>query len=398
MTIVSVHEERTEWLPNLRAKDLPHPLPTGFTLLTRAGQIGLNVSGVVGTIPLANGATLQVIPKVGPISFLRMLYRSLGSTQSFERQFEEFVEYAQTEEATLPHFAARQVSSAARAILRRGTTVRRVPALVRGREARGQLQPHKTALALARHEQEPVHARARQRSRDTPENRVINAALQEAIRILPPSDRAELQRVRELWERRATGRGLRQDDLELVEERIKLAWYGGPRAYYQQALTLSLVLLGLMGLGGEGNKSVRAEAHLMESATVFEQYLRQVISDSYGPRGYVVMKAGLVRHTLYVDGSFGLEPDIVIASHAGVELVADAKYKTPDAGDHYQMLSYLRQLQVRTGVLLTPADAGIGLSLTRQSTPDGYTTVTARLPLDDLTETEAFLGALLALA
>jgi len=371
-------------------------MPSGLTLLTRNGIIGLRASGIVGSMPLRNGETLQITPKVGQVNFLRMMYRALGSAQPFERQFEEFVEYADSDQATIPHFAGRQIGVAAEEILRRGSTLHRVPRVRCGRIARGQLQPHQTALALARRQRQPVYARIRERSRDTPENRLVRAALTTATSLVPADEKRQLAVLRRRWGSRTTNRRLSNQDLAIVEERLASGWYGGPRAYYYSAVVVSLILLGVTGMGIDGETSLEGEAHLLDSADIFEKYLREVISEAYGALGFVVCKSGLTPKTLYLDGTFGLEPDIVVEKSGEVELLADAKYKTPDASDHYQMQTYIRELGSGKGVLLTPGGGSGSVRLDQRTTSDGLATVTAYLPLEDLTETEHFLTSILS--
>lgn len=395
MSVRRIEEEQLGWLPGLSPDDLPHPLPAGLTLYNRQGQVGLRARGVVGTMPLGNGETLQIVPKVGQANFLRMLYRALGAHQVLDRQFEDFARYSESDEATVSNLAARQLALRARDIMKLGATITRSPVIRRGRAVEGQLIPDQTALAVARRDHLPVVNRVRERHRSTPENRMVRDALHAASRILPKSEAESVGRIARTWEQRVTRERMRPRDISVVQERLARKQFGGPRDYYQPAVVAAMIVLGIVGVATERDVTVEGDAHLLDSALVFESYLREVIKESLGPQGYYVGKSGRTPRSLYLSGRFGLEPDIVIERDQHTILIADAKYKRPDSGDHYQLLSYLRAHDLKAGMLLSPAYEGEALALETERTPDGYRCITIGLPLDDPIASEGFLAGIL---
>lgn len=396
MTTWAVTEEAPpSWLPGIRLLDFPYPLPQQIQIVTRHGELGVQAHGVVGSVPLRNGDTLQIFPKVGEANFLRMYFRGIGLRSTFDREYDDFVEYAVTQDASFAVLAARQMVLAVQAILRQGVTTRRLRRTQRMSAASGAVDPLRTAIAIARREADPVIARVRVRSHDSPENRLISVALVRAAGLLSGDDRGQALDAVRRWDARVGTSTLSSSNLMELEERLARNHYGGPRAYYKMAVTLGLVLLGSLGLLVGTDPTSQGEALLMNSADVFERYVRTVISEGYASQGYVVTKGGSTERSLYSDGTFAIEPDVVIEREQSLVLIADAKYKEPSADDHYQMLAYLSTTGVDRGVLVTPHGSEGRVRIRRHTTPSQLTTVVAGLPMDDLAEAEAFLRDIL---
>jgi hypothetical protein len=391
VTIRQIREGLPTLLPHLGLADLPYALPSGVRLFTRGDQLGIEAQGLVGNIPLSNGDTLQILPKIGQANFLRMLFTSMGSQADLKRQFEEFVKYSVDDDASIPILAARQMVMAAAEVLRRGSSTVRLPVTRRMLAASGQILPAPTALALARHEAEPVFTRVRIRSHESPENRLVSSALLMAASLLDAPERTYALDTLAKWRRRVCKPLMQPTDLLVVEQRIARRWYGGPRSYYQRILTLGLVLLGSLGMTIDSKPFIEGEAVLLNSADIFEKYVRQMISNHYSTLGYIVTKGGSTSFSLYQDGTVSLAPDVVIERHSETVLIADAKYKEPAAADHYQMLAYLTAFGIDRGVLLTPGYQAAGVTIRKHATPRRLTVVVATLPMDKLSQTESFL-------
>jgi 5-methylcytosine-specific restriction endonuclease McrBC regulatory subunit McrC len=382
-------------MPGIQLQDFPYPLSSQIQVVTRHGDLGVQAHGVVGSVPLRNGDTLQILPKVGEANFLRMFFRGTGLRSTFDREYDEFTQYAVSQDASFAVLAARQMVVAVREVLRLGATTRRVSRVQRMSAAAGSVDPMRTAIALARREADPVCTRVRVRSHDAPENRLIAVALLRAANLLQGDERRDALDVQRRWHIRVKESTLTASDLGMLEELLARNHFGGPRAYYKMAVTLGLVLLGSLGMLLSNEPSLEGEALLMNSADVFERYVRAVISERYASEGYVVTKGGTTVRSLYDDGAFTIDPDVVIEREQSLVLIADAKYKEPSADDHYQMLAYLSTTGVSRGVLVTPYGREGKVQLRRRTTPSQLTTVVAGLPMDDLAEAEAFLRDIL---
>jgi 5-methylcytosine-specific restriction endonuclease McrBC regulatory subunit McrC len=292
---------------------------------------------LAGAIPLLNGDTLQILPKVGRLNFLRLLFRAEGSQRDLEREYEDFVSYSIDSEENIDSIVARQLLHSAAEIMKRspqkGRTARRRVGLF----AAGRMDVMETALNIARRKQEPVSYYVKERTVDIAENRVLTEAVGRAWALLDRDNRVELRWAHDRWLDRFPGSRNLTLDMEEVERGFAEGRYGGSRDYYRRALMLAQVILGSAGLGFSEAAAVEGDAILLNTPDIFEKYLRNVVSAAYSEAGYVVTKGGVGVTSLYTDGSFELEPDIVISRDGRTLLIADAKYKLPTAADHYQM-------------------------------------------------------------
>ena len=157
---------------------------------------------------------------------------------------------------------------------------------------------------------------------------------------------------------------------------------------------LAEVVLGNFGLGvGEG-ATIEGDSVLLNTADVYERYLRNVIARAHAELGYIVSKGSAWTISLYTDGSRQMNPDIVVSRDDAVKFIADAKYKEPDSSDHYQMYAYLHVMGVEVGLLLAPSFAGDEVVHRRFSSADGKVIWEVYLPMSNLPATEAFLSHL----
>ena len=387
-------EGHITWLNGVSHVDIPSPWPASVDIRIRSASIGIVPQGVVGAVPLLNGDVIQILPKIGRVNFFRLFIKAGGLQGDLEREFEEFVSYSLDDESNMSSLAARQLYVAALDILRIGPQLGRVLRRREGAFAMGRIDAIATTFNVATHRREPVAFWVRERTYDIPENRVLTEALVRALLLLSVADRDSLEHVCERWLSRFPRSKNLMADLEYVSHGFAVRQYGGPRDYYRKALMLAEVVLGNSGLGfGEGT-TVEGDSVLLNTADVYERYLRSVIAGTHGESGYVVSHGREWTISLYSDGSYQMIPDIVISRGGSVTLIADAKYKVPVSSDHYQMYSYLHVMDVETGLLLTPSLDGEEVVARRFSAVDGKTIWEVYLPMSSLPATEAFLGRL----
>jgi 5-methylcytosine-specific restriction endonuclease McrBC regulatory subunit McrC len=382
------------WLSGLSASDIPYPLPSGIRVLVQGAKIGLEVLGVVGSIPLRNGDTLQIIPKIGRVNFLRLLFRAEGNQTDLESSFEEFVQLSVTDEASIDTAVSRHLLFSAEEILKRSPLRGRVARRHRGSFAAGRIDVLATVLNLASRQEEPVVYVSKDKTEDIPENRVITEAIIRVWATLQNADHNNFRHVYDRWVKRFPRSRTLGADLEKIEQRFASRGYGGGRDYYRKALMVSQVVLGTNGIGlGEGS-SLEGDAIVINTADVFEKYLRSVITRAYAASGYIVTKGGVGTASLYVDGKFELIPDIVVDRNQRTVLIADAKYKVPTASDHYQMATYLAAKHVSSGLLLSPRFDDGEIEIREYATATRVAVREVFLPMNDLEATEKFLGTI----
>ena len=393
--IRQAREGEITWIAEIAASDLPHPLPAGISLHLRNEVVGIEAQGVVGAIPLLNGDTLQILPKIGRVNFLRLLFRAEGLQRDLEQEYADFVSYSVEDEATIDSIVARQLFISAAVILSRSPQQRRVRRRQVGAFAIGQMDASATAFNLAARRPEPVVYTFKARTVDTPENRVITEAINRAWPMLNEMERVGMRPIYEVWRRRFSPSYNVELDVEHVEQGFADGRYGGARDYYKRTLMLARIVLGNAGIGFSEATTVLGDAVLLNTPDIFERYLRNVISDAYSVGGYIVTKSGVGVTSLYTDGSFELQPDIVISKDGATILIADAKYKTPTAGDHYQLHTYLKANGIKRGILLAPLYEGSKVLVKEYATADKVVVREVFLPMEDLNTTEAFLRTLI---
>jgi hypothetical protein len=386
-------EGEITWMQGLLASDMPR-LPSGISLHIRRGELGIEAQGVVGVVPLLNGDTLQILPKIGQMNFLRLLFKAEGFQRDLEREYADFVSYSVEDEENIDSLVARQLMYAADYIMNRSPQQGRVKRRRESVFAAGQIDVVSTALNLASRKHEPVVYFVRERTCDIPENRVLSEAIVRAFHALNKTDRQELDWIRERWLRQFPRSENIDLDLEEIEEGFASERYGGPRDYYRRPLMLAQIVLGSSGLGFAESVIMEGDAILLNTADIFERYLRNVINEAYSEAGYVVTKGGVGATSLYTDGSFELLPDITISRDGRLKLIADAKYKEPTSGDHYQLHTYMSVNGIKRGLILAPLYEGNEVRLREYSTTDKMVVREAYIPMSNLAVTEEFLGTI----
>ena len=392
-------EGELTWLAGVSYADLPQPWPIVIPVRVRPGSaadadVGIEPQGVVGAVPLLNGGTVQILPKIGMVDFFTLFMRAGGVEGDLSREFQEFVSYSAGAQSNIGSLAARQLCVAVADILRLSPHVGRVKRRREGVFAMGRLDARGTAFNTATRRQNPAVFWVRERTYDVPENRVLTEAIIRSWMVLSDQDREGLEVVHDRWLSRFPRSPDIEADLEWIARGFVLGQYGGSRDYYRRALMLAQVVLGGFGLTfGEG-AAVEADALLLSTANVYERFVRNVIAGGHSGLGYVVSDGQAWAMSLYTDGSRRLLPDIVVSSGGTVRLIADAKYKQPDASDHHQMYAYLHASHVDVGLFLAPAFDGDQIGHKRFSTTDGKVVWEISLPMSNLQATEEFLGGL----
>lgn len=350
------------------------------------GHLGLRAEGIAGAVPLTNGETLQIVPKNG-VNLYRMLLRSWGLDASIKQWFDDAVALgASAEQTPLALFAPvlleqlDRVRSKSLAFRARRTKV--TTSFLRGRVDYGQ-----TLVRLATGTAQPVCSEVSRRSFDLAEHRVFAAAAQRVV-----AATGQRKSTTSWWVRRFPASGERLvNDIATVRRTLAAGAYRGSRGYYRQPVTLALLVLGNHGVELSEEQPVESLAFVVQTATVFEEYLRTVLAQHLQPEGLDVRKSFAPARHLYEEAGFKLEPDICVYRGSELQLVADAKYKSrPDISDHYQMHAYLRASEQKRGVLLF-ATAGNHESRTVQRSNEGLEVEELGLPLGDLARTEMLL-------
>lgn len=387
----------TTWLPGFPLGILPSALGSQARVVMRGQEVGLEIGGIIGAAPLLNGDTLHIVPKVGPTNFFRMLLTAEGLGDRARREFDGFTSWGAGDSSeAVPALLARRFLSELAMVDADGPRFGRTVERSNREGPSGKIRLRQTVRRLRLRSAAPFVCDRRVRDFDIAENRVLAAAGWVAAGLV--SERADLEpwqsslvfKWRKAFHRPDSLRG----DLAETARGLANGEYGGPRGHYVHALTLARLILGQAGMSQEGRTRVMGDALLVNSATLFEEYVRSVLARACKAMGLTVTKGGSPVQTLYDDGSFGLVPDIRISRGLSTLALGDAKYKEPDSGDHYQMAAYMRSYGVSRAFLLCPDYGDAREAVTRRRAPDGRSVLEIRLPLWDLDASEELLANL----
>lgn len=193
-------------------------------------------------------------------------------------------------------------------------------------------------------------------SRETPENRMLTAALQVIARVAAPHSDLRAAATRCM---REIGCSVRA---ELEHHELAAARVDAATRHYRIPMALARLLVQGLGAGHRpvaGYHATKTPSLLVEMPRLFERFMCHVLQRSISGQARVRSRG----HSVALDdGSHAmLTPDAVVEGPRGPLCVVDAKYKPesidrhePSASDLYQMLAYCIGYRVRHAVLVYP--------------------------------------------
>lgn len=325
---------------------------------TNGSKVQLEAGPYVGTLPLADGRILQILPRAGLQAFWRLLVVSENLASELDKEFESFGALAHDDAGS-----GQWESLLCRTFFRRLLEIEKeslLPGRIRNHKRlespRGRVKAVPTMLSLAMRQTSPVHCVVKEKTYATTENRVLAAAAARFLQIglvevaaLPIAYR---------WASLLPDGLLRRDELIKVIRGLHGRKYTGARSYYIPALLMARLVLADAGVALSGDFMVSTEALLVNMRTLFEKYVRSLLQSTFQKEGWSVEKREATALTLFEDGGCKLIPDVLIANNQGVKLIADAKYKIDkpgDESDYYQMATYLSTYGAKSAVLISPS-------------------------------------------
>lgn len=380
MSAWTIVERSTTWLRDFEPAWLPESASAYLRVFTRAnGDVGVEVGPWVGAVALENGSVLRVRSKFGEADFLRMLAKSTGVSLKFGGD----VAYGDSGADAPMAVIARSFVESLRDIEGQGRLFNwRTTPYVGASRPRGVNWP-RTARRVALKSSEPFVGDMLERSVDSPEERVLRLA---ATRLIAEARDLELDPgVLDRW--RSTELGDPRSDLRAISERLATPGYYSARGYYESALRLATMLLGLGGLTEETEADISGRAFLVDSDNLFEAYIRATLFESMRDDGYVVEKARPGELHLFDNRRSSMEPDILVSRGSALVALGDIKHKEPDQSDYYQLYAYMRLYGLEKSFVFYAA-ADPGRSETTSKTRDGLALTFVPLPIADLDELE----------
>jgi 5-methylcytosine-specific restriction endonuclease McrBC regulatory subunit McrC len=349
-------------------------------------DIALDAGPYVGAIPLINGDTLYIIPRVGKESYSRMLFVIEGIEDSVNKEFEQYVKlgYGGNSDTIWTSLLARPFIERLRLIEKESLSTTRINTQKQLRYITGKVKVVNSLLSLKRNDEFPVHTSIRETTPLNLENRLLSTASAALLKVKAIDKPHRNIAIR--WARLAERNYITSRELAQISVGIKNHRYTGSRSYYVSGLVMAKLILSQTGLSLESHDNVDSESVITNFSDLFEKYIRVVVAKALTPCGFVVEKREHNLPTLFTDRTCELKPDILISKNGQTKLIIDVKYKPKNfiaSSDYYQMNTYLENFDISKGMLVLPNHSQSEFSLTQRQTLHGRQIFELRLPLSD---------------
>ena len=382
-------------ISNLPSQAFKYVTPHFVERVPGIRHVYLEAGPYVGTLPLLNGDTLYISPRAGRQSFSRMLLLSEGLKDAIRDEFEELARIGYESEIELPwsRILSRPFMTQLRIIERQSLMPSRIKEKQNRDYAKGKIRVFPTLLRLSKNLEKPIVCNYRTATYDNLENRLLAtaAAVLYKLNVVESSDR----RIASHWMERADGKWINESELRKVMVDLEAEGYAGSRSYYIPALLMARLILAQAGVALDERRTIEAEPILTDMPVLFEKYVRTVVMKALSEKGYVVEKVtGSRAPDFFTNANSKLEPDIVISSDGGVNLIADAKYKfdsSIDPKDHYQIFAYMDRFDTGKGLLIFPLPNETEFFITDRKLFSGKRILELRIPLNNWKNAEAIL-------
>lgn len=325
----------------------------------------IDAGAYVGIVPLTPDYGLQIRPKSGLTNLTYMLYRSGLLNRSLETPFDQTVPY-QVPEDDLESFFEGLIGSFLQALdvvkawglIRDNVLVDQNTAAIRGK-----INYLRWARDIPRTGGIPIPQRVFSPQIDNLPNRVLRRCLEYLARsplryVSRDGVLGRLEYFGQIPSPRVSA-----EELTELEHQLETGRFPANRYYYLPALNLAMLILRGAGLALGDDHDVTFKPILINTATMFEKYVRVVCQEAV--RGYDAHVEDGKQSPLpfYKESSapVHVQPDILVRRGGSTLLVIDVKYKlAPTTQDHYQMWAYMHAHQVTRGGFIHVADAGVG--------------------------------------
>jgi 5-methylcytosine-specific restriction enzyme subunit McrC len=324
----------------------------------------LDTGAYVGIVPLTPDYGLQILPKSGLTNLTYMLYRSGLLNRSLETPFDQTVPY-QVPEDDLESFFEGLIHSFLKALdIVKAWGLMRESVLVDQDSAsiRGKINYLSWARNIPRTGGLPIPQRVFSPQIDNLPNRVLRRCLEYlALAPLKYVNRNEVLGRLEYFGQIPSPR-VSAEELTELEHQLEVGRFPASRYYYLPALNLALLILRGAGLALGDDHDVTFKPILINTATMFEKYVRVICQEAVQSYDAHVEDGKQSPLPFYKESPapVNVQPDILVRRGGRTLLVVDVKYKfAPTAQDHYQMWAYMHAHQVTRGGFVNVADMGI---------------------------------------
>lgn len=328
-----------------------------------ANRWSLDTGPYVGIIPLGAAHGFQILPKSGLKNLTYMLYRSGLLNRSLETPFDQTVPYHVPED-DLESFFEGLVESFLRAVdvvkslglLRENIVEEQMKVAVRGK-----VNYPRWIRNISRSGGIPIPQRVFSAQIDNLPNRILRRCLEYLARspLRFVSKDAILARLDYFGQIQSPT--VSADELAELERQLEAGRFPSSRYYYLPALNLALLIFRGAGLALGDDQDVVFKPILINTATMFEKYVRVICQEAVQKYDAHVQDGKQYPLPFYKEAVtlVNVQPDILVRRGGVTHLVIDVKYKfAPTAQDHYQMWAYMNAHQVVRGGFVSVSEPG----------------------------------------
>jgi 5-methylcytosine-specific restriction endonuclease McrBC regulatory subunit McrC len=341
-------------------------------------------------IPLLNGDTILISPRVGNRAFARMV-SVINNLQDSHHEGLVGVSASDTAPINWIELLGQSFVRHLQNIETQGLRFEIVARPTTGSFAKGKINFRKTYTRLERKSAAPVVSTQKFRSNSTTENKLLATVAALVNRTLYKNKELTLQKWSTLIETDPFSYSEYMD----VIQRLNKGQFDDYRSYYKPAIRVAMLLLPNNGSGiSFEDASIQSAPFMTNVNQLYEEYIRTIISSGLVTKGLVVEKPKSGFTTLFTDGNYKLIPDVTISRDNHVRLIGDMKYKPKDetvGQDYYQLKTYIDAHNISSGFLVRPALANGESKSTIHKYFDGKYAIDVVLNMTDLDNSEAFL-------
>lgn len=312
-----------------------------------AGQWLVNPKQFVGVVTLPSGASLEIRPKVPVSSVFAMLAVAYEMPSPFQPELVAFASYDDIFAFIVAYFAELVQAQLAHGLYRTYVEQEDNLTMVRGRIA---FADDLRANAVLR---QRTYCRFAELTWDIPENQIIRQVLHQLSGWGFPQDlQVQLQTL----------------DATLAEVTLT-HWqssvidtfrYHRPNEAYAPIHQLCRLLLDHMSLNDTSGHHT-FQSFLLDMNNLFKRFVTRLLQ-LHSTGGGMVVRDQYNSH-LDIERQVTIRPDLVFMYPTQPMLIADCKYKRPEANviqsDCYQLLAYCTAFATTQGVLIYPKTPGI---------------------------------------
>jgi 5-methylcytosine-specific restriction endonuclease McrBC regulatory subunit McrC len=314
-----------------------------------------------GIIPLSSEYGIQIWPKAGLKNLTYMLYRSGLLNRSLQTPFDQVVPY-EIPEDDLESFFEGLVNSFLYSLdeIKRWGLLRQVKTeLVQGNSVRGKIDYNQWLVSYSKNLGLPIPHRVFVADLDNLPNRILLRCLdyliQTGLKYVPVADviarRDYFGKVAPVF--------VSHDEMQNLDRFIEAGRCPSDRYYYLPALNLALLIMRGAGLGLGDDADVRFKPILINTAEMFERYVRAIAQEVSQTFDAHADNGKLEPLRFYSEPPFAIsvKPDIVVKRGGRTVMVIDVKYKfAPTEQDHYQLWAYMEAYDVKHGGFISVRD------------------------------------------